>query len=176
MNPNFIVIDGKTYSSASEMPPDVRARYEKAMSTLRDQDRDGVPDALNAASSTQVVSNATKFVVDGREYTSLDDLPPEARAKYEQAMGMLDKNRNGIPDFVEGMMGMPPQAPAQPGMSVTPRPRPASRAPQTTSPTISPETSNGWMLVLAGGFLLLLCAAGAFGVWYFLLRQGTSVL
>jgi hypothetical protein len=170
MNPNLIVIDGKTYTSPNEMPPDVRAKYEKAMRPLRDQDRDGVPDLFNAASSTQVVSSTNKFVVDGREYKGIEDLPPEARAKYEQAMGMLDKNRNGIPDFVEGMLGMTPQAPASPNKPAPPTPRPASRVPQTASPTISPDTSNGWMLVLAGVFLLLLCAASAFGVWYFLLR------
>lgn len=122
------MIDGKTYYSVNEMPPDVRARYEKAMRMLKDQDRDGRPDVFDVASSTQAVSNTMKFVVNGREYNSLEDLPPEARA------------------------------------------------PQATSPTISPDTSNGWMLVLAGGLLLLLCAAGAIGVWYFLLRQESFIL
>lgn len=170
MNPNLIVIDGRTYTSVNEMPPDVRAKYEKAMSKLKDQDRDGRPDVFDAASSARVVSSTNRFVVDGREYNSLEDLPPEARARYEQAMGMLDKNQNGIPDFVEGMIGMTPRAPAAPGSPARTNPRPASRVPQPASPTISPDTSNGWMLLLAGGLLLLLCAAGAFGVWYFLLR------
>lgn len=170
MNPNLIVIDGKTYTSPNEMPPDVRAKYEKAMRTLRDQNRDGRPDMFKVASSAQVVSNIMKFVVDGKEYNSLEDLPPEARAKYEQAVGMLDKNQNGIPDFVEGMIGIPPQTPATPGSPARTNPRPASRASQPASPTSSPDTSNGWMLVQAGGLLLLLCAAGVFGVWYFLLR------
>lgn len=170
MNQSRIVIDGKTYNSVNEMPPDVRAKYEKAMNMLRDQDRDGRPDVFNVASSTQVVSNTMKFVVDGREYISLEDLPPEARAKYEQAMGALDKNQNGIPDFVEGMLGMMPQNPAKANPSSATSPRRASRALQSASPTITPDTSKGWMLVLAGGLLLLLCAAGAMGVWYFLLR------
>jgi hypothetical protein len=123
-----------------------------------------------------VVSNTMKFVVNGREYNSLEDLPPEARAKYEQAMSTIDKNQNGIPDFVEGMMGMTPQNPAKTNPSSATSARPTSRAPQTASPTISPDTSNGWMLVLAGGPLLLLCAAGAIGVWYFLLRQESFIL
>lgn len=170
MNQQIIVIDGKTYNSVTEMPPDVRARYEQAMRGVKDVGRDGTSDGFDAAPPAPVMSSGMKFVVDGREYTSIADLPPEARAKYEQAMGILDKNMNGIPDFVEGMLGMPPQSPAQPGMTATSSPRPASRAPQPASPTISPDTSNGWMLVLAGGFLLLLCAAGAAGVWYFFLR------
>lgn len=170
MNQNRIVIDGKTYNSENEMPPDVRAKYKKAMNMIRDRDRGGRPDVFDVSSSTRVVSNTMKFVVDGREYSSLEDLPPEARAKYEQAMGALDKNKNGIPDFVEGMMGMMPQNPVKTNSSSATSPRSASRAPQTASPTISPDTSNGWMLVLAGGLLLLVCAVGAFGVWYFLLR------
>lgn len=168
MNTTHIVIDGRVYNRVDEMPPEVRAQYEQAMRAFKDENRDGAPDIFEAPLSPQVVTNLTKFVVDGVEYDRLEDLPPEARAKYEQAMGILDKNMNGIPDFVEGMLGMPPQTP--PGMTATSSPRPASRAPQPASPTISPDTSNGWMLVLAGGFLLLLCAAGAAGVWYFFLR------
>jgi len=170
MNQSRIVIDGRTYKSVNEMPPDVRAKYEKAMNMLRDEDRDGRPDVFDISSSTQVVSNTMKFVVDGREYSNIEDLPPEARAKYEQAMSALDKNQNGIPDFVEGMMGMMPQNPAKANTPSMSSPRPALRTPQTASPTISPDTSSGWMLVLTGGLFLLLCAAGAIGIWYFLLR------
>jgi hypothetical protein len=170
MNPKLIVIDGKTYNSVNEMPTDVRAKYEQAMRGLKDMDRDGTPDVFDAAPPAPVMSSGMRFVVDGREYTSIEDLPPEARARYEQAMGALDKNQNGMPDFLEGMLGMFPQTPAQPGTPATPAPRPALRVPQTASPTITPDTSNGWMLALAGGFLLLLCAAGAGGIWYFFLR------
>lgn len=170
MNPKLIVIDGKTYNNVSEMPPEVRARYEQAMRGLEDVNRDGMPDVFTAAASTPVMSSGMKFVVDGQEFNSIADLPPEARAKYEQAMGALDKNLNGIPDFVEGLLGMAPQTSVQPGVPAAPSPRPALRIPQTASPTISPDTSNGWTLVLLGGFLLFLCAAGAAGVWYFFLR------
>ena len=31
MNPKIIVIDGKTYHSVEEMPPDIRQKYEQAM-------------------------------------------------------------------------------------------------------------------------------------------------
>ena len=170
MNPKLIVIDGKTYNSVNEMPPEVRAKYEQAMGGIKDENGDRMPDAFNATSLASVMSNGMKFIVDGREYNSIEDLPPEARAKYEQAMGALDKNQNGMPDFLEGMMGMFPQAPAQPGTPVAPTPRPVSRPPLPASPTTSLDTSNGWTLVLVGGFLLLLCAAGAAGVWYFFLR------
>jgi hypothetical protein len=39
-----------------------------------------------------------------------------------------------------------------------------------TAPNATPDTSNGWMLVLAGLFIFMLCVAGAGAVWYFFLR------
>jgi hypothetical protein len=188
MNPRIIVIDGKTYNSVNEMPAEVRSRYEQAMRTLKDQDGNRIPDALegrdmladinrNGISDSientpgaPIVANSIKVLVDGREYNSLDDLPPEARANYEQAMGALDANRNGIPDFLEGMMG---------GQQVTPHTvenqsnhtlHHAPRKPMPVHSAITPDTSNGWMLALLGLFLFLLCAAAVAGVWFFFLR------
>ena len=186
MNPQRIVIDGKTYASVDEMPPDVRQKYEEAMRALKDaggnlipnafenmnlladKDRDGMPDILEGLASTSVVSSAMKIVVDGKEYDRVEDLPPDARARYEQAMGKLDANRNGVPDFMEGMMGA-----SKPAINVatsfgTEAPRRSSLPP--VSPTITPETSNGWMLAFAGLLLVILCIAGAAGVWYFFFR------
>ena len=121
MKPRLIVIDGKMYNSIDEMPQDVRSRYEQALRTFQDQDGNRVLDVLedNARpadtkrdgnlyisediAGASLVNSILKVLVDGKEYNSLDDLPPDARAKYDQAMGALDSNRNGIPDFVEGM-------------------------------------------------------------------------
>jgi len=188
MNPKLIVIDGKTYQSVNEMPPDVRQKYEQAMRSMRDtdgdrlpdafesthpladQDRDGMPDVLESMMSNSVSAGAMKVVVDGKEFNSIDALPPEARARYEEAMGKMDANRNGIPDFLEGMINTPKQTvnvSTNPGIETQPR---APRQPLSTSPTITPDTSSGWMLALAGLFLFLLCVAGAAAVWYFFLR------
>ena len=41
-----ITINGQTYSSVEQMPPDVREQYEKAMSMLADVNRNGIPDVL----------------------------------------------------------------------------------------------------------------------------------
>lgn len=177
MNTTHIVIDGRVYNRVDEMPPEVRAQYEQAMRAFKDENRDGAPDIFEAPLSPQVVTNLTKFVVDGVEYDRLEDLPPEARAKYEQAMGMLDKDRNGIPDFVEGFINATEQTPPPASASAygTAAPRQSTfsnsqRKPISPAPAIAPDTSNGWMLALAGIFLLLLCIAGAAGVWYFFLN------
>lgn len=187
MNPKVIVIDGKTYHSVNEMPPEVRQQYEQAMrslgdanenrvpdafeaasSVLGDKDKDGVPDVFENMTTGSTVVNTMKIIVDGKEFNGLESLPPEARARYEEAMGKLDANRNGIPDFAEGMISTM-NVNATPSSSAavqTPR-RPT---PVSASPTITPDTSNGWMLVLAGLFIFFLCIAGAGAVWYFFLR------
>ena len=187
MNPRLIVIDGKTYKSVEEMPEDVRRNYESAMSQLADNDRTGIPDALENLTSLAdqnkngmpdafegIVSNtisSTKIVANGNEYTNLDDLPPDVRAKYEQAMGALDSNRNGVPDFFEGMMNTPVQTnnvQNTPAIS-TPSPSRISTAIPANS-NIEPEATNKWMLALFGIVLLGVCVAGAFAAWYFFLR------
>ena len=185
MNPKIIVIDGKTYKSVDEMPEDVRRNYESAMRKLGDEDRNGIPDALENLTNladqnkngipdsvesmiSNVISSTTKIIADGKEYDSLDELPPDVRAKYEQAMGSLDANRNGMPDFLEGMMNTSSMVSSTEHSHAIP----TSRAPTPilTSPTIEPESTNGWMLALLGIALLGACVFGAIGVWYFFLR------
>lgn len=186
MNPKVIVIDGKTYNSVEEMPTDIRQKYEQAMQTLgdannnqipdafetlnifADKDKDGAPDVLENITTGHHVVNSMKIIVDGKEFDGLENLPPEAHARYEEAMGKLDANRNGIPDFVEGMMNTSDQNVMSVSSSVVETPRRSS--PPSSSPTITPDTSNGWMLMLAGLFIFLLCVAGAGAAWYFFLR------
>lgn len=186
MNPKIIVIDGKTYKNVDEMPPDIRQKYEQAMRSLghannnqipdafenlnvfADKDKDGLPDILENLAASHAAVSSMKIIVDGKEFDGLENLPPEVRTKYEEAMGKLDANRNGIPDFAEAMISNPNQN----VMSVS------SKAPEATppssslpvSPTITPDTSNGLMLALAGLFIFLLCALSAAGIWYFFLR------
>lgn len=187
MNPKIIVIDGKTYKSVDEMPEDVRRNYESAMSQLGDKDRNGVPDVLenltNVADQnnngmpdsvevegmlSNVISSTTKIIANGTEYNSLDELPPDIRAKYEQVMGTLDANRNGVPDFLEGMMNTSNQAGNMEPSHAIPAPR--ASIPISSSPTIEPESTSRWILALLGIAVLGVCAFGAIGVWYFFLR------
>jgi hypothetical protein len=185
MNPKRIVIDGKTYNSVDEMPPDIRQKYEQAMSTFQggnagqvgdiiaDSNNNGLPDIFENMPSGKIVANIMKFIVDGSEYKSLEDLPPEARAKYQEAMGKLDKNQNGIPDILEGMtMNTAPNIQSAPAMTSFPSFPSASSKPiaPVTSIMDEPESSSGWMLVLAGVLLIGLCVVGAASIWYFFLR------
>ena len=185
MNAKLIVIDGKTYKSVDEMPEDVRRNYESAMSQLGDNDRNGVPNVLEDLTNladqnkngmpdsiegmiSNVISSTTKIIADGKEYNSLDELPPEIRAKYEQAMGSLDANRNGMPDFLEGLMGTSSTASTTDHSYSMPSPH--APKPISSSPTIEPESTNGWMLALLVIALLGVCAFGMIGLWYFFIR------
>ena len=153
------------------MPDYVRRQYEQAMSSFKDQDGNRIPDAIENAESAPVTVSSFKVVLDGKEFYSLDDLPPEARAKYEQAMGTLDANRNGIPDFVEGMLGGAVQQANPVSTSYESHTaHHAPRKPMPVTPTIEPDTPNVWLLALLAAFLFLACVVVAAGVWYFYLR------
>jgi len=186
MKPRLIVIDGKTYNSVNDMPEDVRLKYEQAMGSMKDQDQNqihdaletgnllgdknnnGVPDVFENVFGAGGIMSSMKIIVDGKEVNSIDDLPPDARAKYDRAMSGLDANKNGVPDFMEGMMET-----SQPASSVSTsfEAAPTPRAqPIVDSPTITPDTSNGWLLTLLGILLLLVCVFGAIGIWYFFIR------
>jgi hypothetical protein len=186
MNANVIVIDGKTYNSVNEMPPDIRQKYEQAMRALgdangnqipdaferfnifADKDKNDIPDVVEHLTAGQAAVNSMKIIVDGQEFNGLENLPPEARARYNEAMGKLDANQNGIPDFAEGMMNTASMNPVSSSGFAPEAPR--HSAPLSSNSAITPDTSNGWMLVLAGLFLFLFCVAGAGAVWYFFLR------
>ena len=186
MNPKVIVIDGKTYNSVNEMPPEIREKYEQAMRSFgdgndnqipdafetmnifADNDKDGVPDVLENITAGHSVRSSMKIIVDGKEFDGLENLPPQARAKYEEAIGKLDANRDGIPDFAEGMIRSTNQNVMSVSSTMAETPRRSSPLP--VSPTFTPDTSNGWMLLLGGLFIFLVCVAGAGAVWYFFLR------
>ena len=185
MNSKLIVIDGKTYKSVDDMPEDVRRTYESAMSHIGDSNKDGIPDVLENLTNptdgnrngmpdafenivSNVFSSSTKIVVDGAEYNSLDELPQDVRAKYEQAMGTFDANRNGIPDFLEGMMNTSDQVSTVQQNHAVPTSRLSTSI--SSKPTIEPESTSGWMIALLVIGLLGVCAVGVISVWYFFLR------
>ena len=199
MDPKIIVIDGQAYHSVDEMPPEVRQRYELALrlladadndpiagaaesrDILADQNRNGVPDMLEKIMGANAVVEGMKIVIDGREFNGIENLPPEARARYEEAMRKLDKNRNGVPDFVENMIK--PAHPVSntmitfevetpPGSATLDATSSAWTSPDEPSPVgpvVTPDTSNGWTIALAALFILL-CLVSAAGILYFSLR------
>ena len=200
MKPRTIVIDGTTYHSVEEMPPDIRQKYERAMKSLGDANDNGIPDAFerfNIFADTnrngapdiledivagQAAVNSMKIIVDGKQFRGIENLPPEVRARYEEAMRQLDADGNGVPDVVETRSntnieassvsagGWQDLSHSADGSGYISTSSTAPQKPLALSPTVTPDTTNGWMLVLSALFLVLICAAGVAGAWYFLLR------
>ncbi len=95
---NKIIFNGVEYNSAEEMPEGVRAAYQKALSLAAKGGAAGaLPGKVNVKLSTRV-----RFVYGGKAYESVDQMPPEVRAKYELAMQQIDRNHDGVPDVLQG--------------------------------------------------------------------------
>ncbi len=187
-----IIVDGKEFNSIDEMPPDVRQKYEQAMQPLRDLNTNNIPDAFettslfadkNQSSISDMLENlaadGVKVIVKKMELKGGENLSPEQRAKLEEVMNRLDANRNGIPDFAEGIPNAPNQVvnistkvemPASTSFDLNPSATASMDTDLPAIPTTEVDTANGWQLVLAGLLVVLLCGAGAAGVWYFYLR------
>ena len=201
MKSRRIVIGGKIYNGVDEMPEDVRQKYEEIMrkfdqnqngipdmleggNLFADNNQNGMPDAFEELAALAVQSKilaSTNIQVNGQTYESLDQLPPEIRAKYEQAMSRLDANHNGVPDFMEVTVNENSSSGSGMADVITPQANPnpfpvstfpaASSNPLPASPVIEPVSTGNWGAIIAGivliGFCLLITAAG---VWYYFLR------
>ncbi len=167
----MIEVNGKTYASVDDMPPDVRQTYEKMMKLLADQDRDGVPDLVQKAGQSQVsVEVSRTFTVDGQTYHSLEEMPPEVRQKYEEIMTRFAQKLGPAAAALQDADAMEAAA-TQPTA-------PAANAPvrqvegsvtviQKAPPTVMQEerTSPAFVLALAAGLLLVLLVVAAALLW-----------
>jgi RNase P/RNase MRP subunit p29 len=98
-----IVFNGREYSSADDMPPDVREAFERTMRLTADSDRNGVPDVFEGRDGNVTSVTRQKIVVNGREYGSVEEMPPDVRQAYERMRSaFVDSDRDGVPDMFEG--------------------------------------------------------------------------
>jgi hypothetical protein len=92
MTNNRITINGQQYDSPEAMPPDVRRMYDEAMRTVGSSLASG-----QSGGSTQVFTGQTGRIgasvvvnkiitVNNRTYRSVDELPPDVRQLYEDAL------------------------------------------------------------------------------------------
>ena len=134
-----IVHDGKVYTSVSDLPPELRAKYDKAMQALGGAGGSGVAGSgvMPANIANIFAAGAAAHIFhDGKVFTDPSQLPPEARERYEKAMKLLgDANQNGIPDILEGA-ALPQMA----GTLSAPSALPASNAPVAPSASQTPGT------------------------------------
>lgn len=140
---NTFMINGKTYTSLEEMPPEVRAQWDAMQSVFADKNQNGLPDVMdNLAAAGATMAQASTIVYQGKTYASPDDLPPEGRAAYDAGMRKLaDASR-------EGMAEMAQDAPITAPVVMTARVH--SAAPGNALPPPTSSTTNlGPIIVLA---------------------------
>ncbi len=145
-----ITFNGKEYDSLDAMPPEVRQAYDRAIELVKKNNAGGtVAPHVNLKFSTSV-----RFVHDGKRYDSVDQMPPEVREKYAAAMHQIDRNQNGIPDFLEGTG---PTSAASACSDILSPELSAPIAPLSAQPpVIEPERATTRPLVIAGLIILLL--------------------
>lgn len=163
-----IIFNGKSYSSVDEMPPDVRQAYEQVAGMFADKNHDGIPDILEGAAeksgidvqSVSISSNQGQVFIDGKAYSSIEEMPAEVRQKYEQAMmkaGQIlrDANQNNIPDILEGIL--PAQRISSPPQAM-PKPAAETRRSilESTPPVVTDATPKFWLWLLIGGVIAVL--------------------
>jgi len=148
-----INFNGQEYDSPAAMPPEVRQLYQMMTDMLADKNQDGMPDifAGSTGNTGSTLFQTTQFIVDGKAYSSLDELQADARQKYEQELGRFDANRNGIPDLLENS---PFGAVVQPPAGAAPTAQPYQE-PKVTVIGDSQPTSRA-VIILVGGVVVVL--------------------
>ncbi len=81
-----IVFNGHEYDGVEDMPAGVRQQYETALKALGDADRRVLEAAEHGSGVSFKVNVQRRFKINGREYGSVEEMPPEVRALYEQAL------------------------------------------------------------------------------------------
>jgi hypothetical protein len=147
-----INFNGKEYASVEEMPPDLRQLYEMAMALTKDDNHDGLPDLFaDKLSADATVVQSQQFIVDGKVYTSLDELPLEAREHFAAALRHNDADGDGTIDMFQGILA---------AVGATPAAEPPTAAPDLVQEVggTAPNPAAIWIIL---GFVVAVIVAVA---------------
>ncbi len=100
-----IVFNGTEYDGVEAMPPDVRRAYEAALEslgkaggeTLASLLKDGSGGGAGGAGGASIKATFREIVVNGKKYGSPDEMPPDIRRSYEEAMASLAPDEGAAP-------------------------------------------------------------------------------
>lgn len=82
-----IIINGVSYDSPDAMPPDVRRLYDQALRMMKDvQPVEKTVKIVPGGVSINAEQRQVRYNIDGKIYDDPAQLPPEIRAKVEQAL------------------------------------------------------------------------------------------
>jgi hypothetical protein len=142
-----IRVNGQDYRSVDDMPPDVRQTYERALAAMAGAKHGGLLDTMEKGvrANAQMVSNATKVIFNGREYSSVEQMPANVRHLYQAVIAAVEPT--GTPTAPETDGAVQP-APESGG-------RTASLPTLSTGSSVRLEATN-WRLVLVAVAILVL--------------------
>lgn len=153
-----IIFNGKTYNDINDMPADERQAYDQMSSIFLDKDGNGIPDFMEGNIAMNVMNASTSgFVVNGKTYASLDDMPEDTRNKMRSAFDALAN---------AGLVSKSTFVQISEAKS-TPTSQPA---PQPSSVIEEERGGNTFTLILGGMVLCFALAAVAMAVFYLMNR------
>ncbi len=93
---NKINFNGKEYNSINDIPNEFKVLF-------KDENNNGIPDfvegILNSGQNQSVkplIANFNSFYYNGTQYSSIDELPPEAKKMVETGLNSLEKTGMGL--------------------------------------------------------------------------------
>lgn len=91
-----INFNGKEYNSLNEIPDEFKVMF-------KDENNNGIPDFVEgllnsgaAGSVRPLVANFNSFVYNGKQYSSIDQMPPEAKEMVTKGIGKLESSGFGM--------------------------------------------------------------------------------
>ena len=102
-----IVFNGREYDGIDAMPAEVRRQYEAVLTIVRGQPGGrGMLAALLLSGPVRKLLKITtpvqpRIVVNGKEFTSVDEMPADVRASYERAVAEVGGGSKAAADRVE---------------------------------------------------------------------------
>jgi hypothetical protein len=89
---NKITVNGKEYRDINDVPPEFKVLFG-------DKNNNGIPDFVegiletgNKSNSNSLTANFNSFIYNGKQYPSLDSMPPEARELVQKGLDSLNKS------------------------------------------------------------------------------------
>ena len=159
-----IIFNGKSYDSIEEMPANERQAYEQLRQMFVDANGNGIPDFMEGDMAKKIMNafmSTSAINYGGAVYGSLEELPPDVRAKVEKAFSKL--SQMGI------LAGMPisATADAREESAFEPAFKPSKPLiPQEPAMGEGIGGTRGLVLLLVIAAALLVCAAGAALFWF----------
>lgn len=153
-----IIFNGKTYNNINDMPADERQAYDQMSGIFLDKDGNGIPDFMEGNIAMSMMNaSASGFVVNGKTYASLDEMPEDLRSKMRSAFDAL-ANAGLVSKSTFVQMSEAKTVPA------------SQPVPQSSTVIEEERGGNTFTIIIGGMVLCSALAAVAMALYYFVGR------